>query len=101
MPKEKVSYSPVGQGSVQKKGGEVTVQVGLILQDLDQLDEVLEKFIITACRKAKQYLFWKKSILNSPMTQKLQPGTALRMFVYPSFLRHLMVNERTAGSGKL
>lgn len=41
MPKQKVSYPPVGQGSLEQEGGEVTVQVGLVLQDLDQLDEIL------------------------------------------------------------
>ena len=38
MPKQKMSYPSVGQSPLQQESGEVTVEVGLILQDLDQLD---------------------------------------------------------------
>lgn len=91
MPKEKVSYSPVGQCSLKQEGGEVTVQVGLILQDLHQLDEVLQKFIITVYRKTSVKV----------QTEPCHDTETMWTFVYLSFLRHLMVNERTAGSGKL
>lgn len=47
MPKQKVSYPPVGQRPLQQEGGEVAVQVGLVLQDLDQLDQVLQQLIVT------------------------------------------------------
>lgn len=47
MPKQEVTYPLVGQSSLQEEGGQVTVQVWLILQNLYQLQEVLKEFIIT------------------------------------------------------
>lgn len=47
MPKEEVSYLLIGQGPLQQEGGQVTVQVGLVLQHLHQLDQVLQQLVVT------------------------------------------------------
>ena len=46
MPEEEVADALVGQGPLQQEGGEVTVQVGLVLQHLHQLDEVLQQLAV-------------------------------------------------------
>lgn len=51
VPKQEVTYSLVGQGSLQQETGQVAIQVGFILQNLNQLQEVLKEFIITVEKK--------------------------------------------------
>lgn len=47
MPEQEVSDPSVGQSPLQQESSEVTVQIRLVLQDLDQLDQVLQQFIVT------------------------------------------------------
>lgn len=75
MPKQEVAYPLVGQSSLQEECGQVTVQVWLILQNLYQLQEVLEEFVITVdedkdvkftCRLLALSTHWCNAYVKSP-----------------------------------
>ena len=57
MPEQEVTYPLVGQGSLQQEGGEVAVQVGLVLQHLHQLQQVLQKLVVAVGGKQKEGRF--------------------------------------------
>lgn len=48
VPEEEVANLAIGQGPVQQEFGQLAVQVGLVLEYLYQLQQVLEKLIVPA-----------------------------------------------------